>query len=426
MAGLPIELFLALRYLRPRRTFVSVITLISVIGVMLGVAVLIIVLSVMSGFDREMRDRILGFNAHLKVTEPDRRPMPGFPELMNEIKKHPEVLGTAPYIESQVLVKTQPLYGPQSVLAPVIKGIHPVLETDVSDIPESIELGEFDIDDRGVLVGSILAGRMGLNVGDYLSIYSVSQIQQMESAVSRGNGVAILPDDFQIRGIFDVGYYEYDAIYLFCSLDDAQEFFEFDEDDLVHGLTIMLKDPEEAASVRFELLAQLDRDVAITTWMEESGDILNALIVEKNVMFYLLFFIMIVAAFGITSALITFSVQKTREIGMLKALGANNLQIIWIFLSQSLTVGVLGVSCGLLLGLTCLHYRNEFLYLMRRVTGFELFPASIYNFTQLPALIIPEDLALICGGSLAICLIAGVIPAWNASRLQPVEALRHE
>jgi len=167
-------------------------------------------------------------------------------------------------------------------------------------------------------------------------------------------------------------------------------------------------------------------DFVVRTWMDDNSGILNALLVEKNVMFYLLFFIMIVAAFGITSAQITFVVQKTREIGVLKALGATNGQVRWLFLSQSLIVGVLGVIAGFGLGLVMLHYRNDFLFFMRRVTGFELFPANIYAFDRLPALIVPGDLAIICGGSLFICLLAGLLPAWNAGRLQPVEALRHE
>jgi lipoprotein-releasing system permease protein len=143
-------------------------------------------------------------------------------------------------------------------------------------------------------------------------------------------------------------------------------------------------------------------------------------------MFYILFFIMIVAAFGITSALITFVVQKTREIGMLKALGATSRQVMWLFLGQSLFVGVLGVVLGFGLGMLALSYRNEFLVFMNRMTGFELFPRSLYNFDQLPAIIVPHDIIVICGGSLVICLLAGLLPALNAGRLKPVEALRHE
>jgi lipoprotein-releasing system permease protein len=143
-------------------------------------------------------------------------------------------------------------------------------------------------------------------------------------------------------------------------------------------------------------------------------------------MFYLLFFIMIVAAFGIMSAQITFVVQKTREIGMLKALGASRLQIMLVFMSQSMVVGVMGVLAGFGLGILAVSYRNEFLFLMRRLLNFELFPEKLYMFSKLPAVIVPQDVALICGASLIICILAGLLPALNAARLHPIDALRHE
>src|SRR5688572_17014411 len=153
---------------------------------------------------------------------------------------------------------------------------------------------------------------------------------------------------------------------------------------------------------------------------------LDALLVEKNLMFFLLFFIMIVAAFGIMNSLITFVVQKTREIGVLKALGASRRQVVWIFLTQSLVVGILGVTAGLGLGILAVHYRNEFLGLMRRATSLELFPSKIYAFSELPAYLDSGDIATICGSALLICLLAGLVPALIAGRLKPVEALRHE
>jgi lipoprotein-releasing system permease protein len=189
---------------------------------------------------------------------------------------------------------------------------------------------------------------------------------------------------------------------------------------------VMLHDPSKAPLVRQQLQEELGPTYLVSTWEKEYAVILGALVVEKNVMFYLLFFIIIVAAFGITSALITFVVQKTREIGVLKALGSSSGQIMWIFLSQSLFVGVLGVLAGFGLGMLAVTYRNDFLFFLRRVTGFQLFPAQIYAFNELPALIDFGDIAIICGGSLVICLLAGLFPAWNAGRLKPVEALRHE
>jgi lipoprotein-releasing system permease protein len=160
--------------------------------------------------------------------------------------------------------------------------------------------------------------------------------------------------------------------------------------------------------------------------MEQSSVILNAILVEKNVMFYLLFFIVLVAALCILSAQITFVIQKTREIGMLKALGASNLQISGIFLSQSAIIGVIGVASGYGLGMLAVTYRNEFLHFMRSVTGWELFPASVYGFGGLPALITPSDVAIICLGSFVICILGGLLPAVRAGRLKPVEALRYE
>jgi len=208
------------------------------------------------------------------------------------------------------------------------------------------------------------------------------------------------------------------------SLANAQDFFDLHNE--AHGLMVALRDPDQAPLAKAELQADLGGRYVIRTWMEENSTILDALVVEKQMMFYLLFFITIVAAFGICSGLITFVVQKTREIGTLKAIGASAGQVMALFLGQSLVVGVLGVTAGLGLGLLAVAYRNDFLSFMRRVTGFDLFPAQIYYFNELPALILPQDLAVICGGSLIICVLAGLIPAWNAGRLKPVEALRHE
>ncbi len=423
MSRLPFELLLALRYLRPKRTFVSVITLISVLGVTLGVAVLIIVISVMSGFDRQLREKILGFNPHLKVFERSRT-MKDYARVMRLVASNPNVKAVAPFVSGQVLIETQPQEGQSEVAAPWIRGIDPQMETNISILPESIKAGSLDVNDRGMLVGSEFARNLDLTVGDRVSVYSPRDLKKWRESVHKEGAEIPVPPDYEVRGIFDVGYFEYNLSVVVTSLRDAQDLYDLG--DSVHGLMVMLRDPYEAPAVQRQLARVLGPDYFLTTWMQENANMLSALVVEKNVMFYLLFFIMIVAALCILSALITFVVQKTREIGMLKALGATDPQVAGLFLSQGAFVGALGDVAGFGLGMLALTYRNEFLHFMNRMTGFELFPASIYGFTELPALIVPRDIVLICGSAFVVCILGGVIPAWRAGRLKPVEALRYE
>ncbi|MDB6121321.1 MAG: hypothetical protein JWQ71_314 [Pedosphaera sp.] len=427
MSRLPFELLLAFRYLRPKRTFVSIITLISVLGVTLGVAVLIIVISVMSGFDSQLREKVLGFNAHLKVYQMNPKThketlLQDYAKVASLVKANQNVKSVSPFVQGQVMVKTEPKEGEPLIGAPYIRGIDPESERNSSLFATNL-LGSFDLNGHGLLVGADFAHNMDLRLGDRVAIYSPHTLQKMEKARQQGKDEAILPVDYEIRGIFDTGYYEYNALIAITSLENAQDLYELN--DAIHGLMVMIKDPYEAGKVRAELAMALGPDFRISTWSEESSAMM-AVMVEKNVMLYILFFIVIVAAFGITCTLITFVVLKTREIGILKALGASSRQVMWIFLSQSMTVSIFGVLIGLGLGMLALHYRNQFLYTMRRFTGLELFPANIYGFTELPSLIVPGDIAIICGGSFLICLAAAAFPVWNASRLKPVEALRHE
>jgi lipoprotein-releasing system permease protein len=424
MSRLPFELTLALRYLRPKRRLVSVITLISVIGVMLGVAVLIIVIAVMSGFDQQLRGKLAAYTAHLRLEARDGL-LTNYEPLLATVARHRSVQGVTPYVGGPVLLKTQPAEGSPAFHVPSVLGVDPHSEVPpVRTLLASVRAGTNDLAGYTFLVGENLALKLGLRVGDPVAIYAVSQFDRWQQSRETGSEEVPLADDFTVNGVFSVGFYDLDALLVVCSLANAQDLFAMENS--VHGLIIALDDPGRAGEVAGELLATLGGGYQITTWYEEHASFLESVMVEKNLMYYLLFFITLVAAFGICSGLITFVVQKTREIGTLKALGATSAQIMAIFLGQSLVVGVLGVTAGFGLGVLGVTYRNAFLLFMRRWTGFELFPADIYHFYELPALIIPGDVLVIAGVSLAMCLLGGLIPAWHAGRLKPVEALRHE
>ena len=429
MSRLPFELLLALRYLRPKRTFVSIITLISILGVTLGVAVLIIVISVMTGFDHELRDKILGFTPHLTVYQvnpgSDKSTLlQNYPRVAAVVTSNLNVESAAPRATGPVMIATEPATGDGNMKPAQLRGIDPEVPDALTLVTTNIIAGTNDLFADGVLVGSDFASDLDLRVGDRVVIYSLPDMKPMwKSRDTNGFNEIVPPKDFEVRGVFHTGYYEFDDNVVLTSLANCQDLFHWDDD--VDALSIRLKDPDQADHVANELTRALGRGYQITTWRGD-GNTMMAVMVEKNVMLYILFFIVIVAAFGITCTLITFVVLKTREIGVMKALGASSRQIMWIFLSQSMVVSTFGVLVGLGAGTLLVAYRNPFLHLMRKLTGWELFPASVYGFSELPAMIIPGDLLIICGGSFIICMLAAAFPAWHASRLKPVEALRHE
>lgn len=423
MFRLPFELSLALRYLKPKRGLVSFITLISTLGVTLGVAVLIVVLSVFTGFELKLREKILELNPHIQVFKAGNT-MHDYAPIIRMLKSNSEVKAVTPFVFGQVLVETQPKNGETENAAPWVRGVDPTVEPSISILPSSIVHGKFDLTGRGLAIGVELAKDLKVGVGDLLLVYSPADLAKWHHQLNSQEVDIPKPSEYEVRGVFDVGYFQFNHSVIVVSLQNAQDMYNLGES--IHGLLVTLKDPLSAMVVRKQLEQNLGPSFEVTTWVEESAQMLEPVIAARNVQFYLLFFITITAAMCILSTLITFVAQKTREVGILKALGCTDLQIAAIFLSQSGFIGTFGIAAGLALGRVALAYRNHFLHFLNRQLHSQLLPSSIYGFDELPAIIVPHDVFLICGSALFVCLLGGVIPAWLASRLMPVDALRSQ
>lgn len=428
---LPFTFFLALRYLRPKRTFLSIITLICVVGVMLGVMVPIVVLSVMTGFSKELREKVVGFDAHLNIQGDGI--LRNWRELTDKVEKIDGITAIAPYVQGRVLVEFD-----NRRLAPYIRGINPDLEEKVSAIRKFIPAGsgEFDLSGNNAIIGADLAANLGIGLGDVVQIYSpanlgniLDELDKAEQSPENKASLAevrelVLPVEVMIAGIFQSGRFAYDSDYLLVPLNVAQELYGLE--DGIHGLTIKTNNADLAAIYQQKINQILVPPEQALTWMEQNAQLFNAILVERNVMFFLLLFIVIVAAFGIMSTLITTTVQKTREIGVIKALGASVSQILWVFLAQGIVVGFFGTLTGLGLGILVVAQRNEFRLWLSKTFQMEIFPSAIYQFTEIPAQVVPRDVALICVSAFFICTLAALIPAFFAARLDPVKALRFE
>jgi lipoprotein-releasing system permease protein len=429
------SLFLALRYLKPKRTFVSTITLISVLGVTLGITVLIVVISVMTGFDHELRRKVLGFDPHLVLHNSTFlekwRPME------QTLATAPGVVAAAPFVQGPVLVEHQ-----GRRLTPQMRGIDPEKEIRVSDIRGTIRFGQFDLDGDKALIGSALAQELEVTVGDTITVFSPGNINQIVDEIHKaelepGNKKTlndlrslVLPQQLTVSGIFETGRFVFDSEYVLVPLYIGQELYGLR--DGIHGIGIRSQDPNHPEILRDQLRPLLGphsntlQPLQLRTWIELNQQIFDAIHMERNVMFFLLLFIVIVAAFGVMNTLITVTVQKTREIGVLKALGATRGQIVRVFLAQGMVVGLFGNLAGLAAGMSVIRWRNEFRDFLSATLRFDPFPASIYQFSSIPAEIVPRDVAVVCISAFFICSAAALFPAYAAARLDPVKALRSE
>ncbi len=428
---LPFSFFLALRYLKPKRTFVSLITVISILGVTLGIMVLILVISVMTGFERELQRKVLGFDAHLVAGGAEV--LENWPSLQEQIGRHPMVRGVAPFVQGPVLVEHR-----GRRLAPKIRGIDPAMENQVTTLADFLIAGEIRLEGNETVLGSELARMLGAGVGDTVMVYSpgnlsaiVEEIDRLEKdgSTDKARTAAelremVLPLELTVTGIFESGRFLYDSEFMLVPLHIGQEVYSLG--DAVHGITVKTDDPYHAAAVKLDLEASVDPPVPFSTWMDMNRELFEAIRMERNVMFFLLLFIIIVAAFGIMNTLITVTVQKTREIGIMKALGAGTAQIVGVFVGQGVVVGLFGTAFGLGLGMTLIRYRNQVSDWLANVLGVEVFPRSVYQFSEIPAEVVASDVAIICISAFAICTLAAIIPAWFAARMDPVSALRQE
>ncbi len=410
---LPFSLFLALKYLKPQRTFLSVIAVISVIGVMLGVAVLIIVLSVMSGFDDMWRNKILGFDAHITVAR--QGALEDADALAAKIRSVEGVVGVAPYVQGLVFVQHQ-----GSVQTPLMRGIDLDQEKQVSQIASHMVAGSFSLAADEVIMGRELARRLDIRVGDKLLVYSPQSFIAGRDEVS-------LPEEARVAGIFEIGMWEYDIGFILLPMDMARELYGMDSG--AHALRVMTRDPFQARTVGRRIVQRLAvdyPDLSVKTWMDLNRQLFDALRVEKNMMFFLLIFIVLVAAFGITNSLIIVVVQKTKEVGLLKALGFSSGSIMRVFFWQGWIQGVAGCVLGLGLGLLMLHYRNDLMRWLASALNMELFPRELYHLSEIPSRTAPGDVLLVALLSMLICTLAGLLPAWRAARQDPAQALRYE
>jgi lipoprotein-releasing system permease protein len=423
------SLFLALRYLKPKRTFLSIITLISILGVTLGIMVLILVISVMTGFEQELRRKVIGFDPHVVVTSGGV--LEDWEKTAAVVRNDPDAVAAAPFVLGPVIAQYQ-----NRRLAPKIRGVDPEQERGVVDISPFIIEGEYDLEGSKTIVGSELARELGVTVGEKLTIFSpgnfkeiLNEIERLEKTGGKPEDIAslkqlILPTELEVTGIFESGRYLYDSEFLIVPLHIGQELYNLGP--AAHGLAVKTRDPYLADKVRNDLTSRLEPPAYAMSWMDMNKQIFDAIRMERQVMFFILMFIILVAAFGIMNTLITVTVQKTREIGVMKALGARTNQIVGVFLAQGMVVGVFGTLLGLGLGISLTQYRNEANRFLSRTLGMEVFPASVYQFSEIPAEIVASDVAIICLSAFVICSVAALIPAWFAARLDPVKALRHE
>ena len=433
---LPLDIFLALRYLRPKRTFVSFITLLSILGPTLGVAILLIVNSIMAGFGKDIQENIMSWQAHLHV-------FPNMKSTMDEPEKIIEILEkhgvkASPLIQDSALiqVKASTLSGEtEQVIQPkVVYGIDPAREGEVTGIKGAMIYGKFDIEEGEALVGDRLANAVGLRIGSSFLIHSPARLTQnvkwdKDGQVHVGQPDEVyLPEEVKVVGIFSMGFAEFDESVIFVRRDQAADLFGYDWGTAT-SVQGKVPDPMQMDKLMQELNGDINepnrlRRFKIVTWKERNQMLFSTLQVEKKLMAFLMTFILLVASFSIAATLITVVVQKTREIGTLKAVGVSSWTVARIFMFQGAAIGVFGTTFGITLGLLVIHYRNAIAAILSKILGHDVFPPELYHLNHLPALWTANDLVTVSILSMTVCILAALIPAIFASALPPAKSLQ--
>ena len=425
------ELFVSIRHLSAKKSqkFISLNTWISIAGVGLGVMALIVVIAVMSGFSKDLRDKILGTNSHIVVSNMNQAMVENYNDILKKIRSMKGVTAAAPFIMNQVM-----LINGDRVSGVVARGIDPDSEGVVSDLGKNMISGTvFDLKVKpnhfkkkksrqgkkkaGIILGKELSRRMGVGVGDIVS---------MVSPVSRVTPVGLIPRMklFKVVGVFESGMYEYDANLSFILLKSAQKFFSMKNG--ISGIEIRVADIEQAGDIASIIQKELGFPYLVRDWMRMNRNLFSALKLEKIVMFIILILIIFVAAFNIVSTLFMLVMEKAKEIAILKSMGASCTSIIKIYSYQGLVIGLVGTLLGCAAGFVIVPNLNEIVGFIEVVFGIEAFPSDVYYLDSLPSKIQYMDSLLIIIFSVVICLAASLYPAWRASKIDLVDGLRYE
>ncbi len=410
----PLELFVGWRYARSREAgfFVSFITWASLLGVALGVAALIAILSVMNGFEAELRERLVSLSAHATVSQD--QPLTDWPSQRRAALAVAGVVGVAPYLERQALLT----HGDE-MTGGLLRGIEPSLEPQVSTISQSMvegSLGELSPGSQRIVLGRGLASQLNVAVGDEISV----MIPQVDAQTG---DVTPHIRSFTVSGIFEVGLQDHDGVLALVCLADAQAFTSSTGPE---GLRLKMQDLYSAPRLARLVASTLGGQTIVRDWTQENATYFHAIRLEKTMMTLMLLLVVGVAAFNIVASLVMVVRAKRTDIAILRTLGLSEQGVVGIFLSQGLIIGWAGTTLGILLGLLLAYYAEPIMAFIQKLLHFQIFSADVYYVTKIPSVIESSDVILIATAAFLLTLLATVYPALRAARTQPAEALRYE